>query len=65
MAKRYSTATFMRRLNAFEASTRTHEMKGTYHPNDWSDIEEDFAKRKKLLIEYYVETLLAFAENEK
>lgn len=48
----------MKLINDFEEAVRMHEMKGTFHPEDWEKIEEDFKQTKKKL-ENYIKQLKA------
>jgi len=34
-------------LRDFESAVRMHEMKGTFHPDDWEEIEQQYKDAKK------------------
>lgn len=48
-------------VKQFEDATRNHEMKGTYHPEEWDEIEEDFKRAKKKLVAHIEELKQALA----
>ena len=35
----------------FENATRIHEMRGTHHPDEWYEIDMNFAKAKAALLQ--------------
>jgi hypothetical protein len=45
-------STAARRVKTFEDAVRTHEMKGSMHPDDWAGIEQDYRAKRKALVEY-------------
>lgn len=41
-----------RQVKRFESAVRFHEMKGTFHPDDWNDIEREFEAAKVALVKW-------------
>lgn len=47
---------YLRKLiNDFEAFVRLHEMKGSYHPDERYEIEQQFVSAKRKLLKYLEE----------
>lgn len=51
---------FRKLVRNFENATRNHEMKGSMHPDDWEEIEQDFIEAKRKLIKYCEERIFTW-----
>lgn len=39
-------------IRNFEVAVRLHEMRGSYHPDDWDEIDNYYREQKKKLLDY-------------